>query len=127
MSENNGTPASIGETADALFASLQKRRENLLGDLKPSFPAIRRFLTGHTIGDRVYPGGKLSIETDSADCVVRIAIPLLGIEAQYRDTSGLSLLERLENDLDLETVPWDHSWEVKKKFREQQRKRIGLS
>lgn len=127
MNDQNGDVKTVGEIGAELLASLAKRRESLLIDLSTSFPAIRRFLLGSTRDGRTYPAGSIRIDADGTDCIVSLSIRVLGIEAIYRDQAGDSIVERIENDLDTERVPWDHSWEVKKKMREKARRDIGLA
>lgn len=127
MNDGNGDASAIGETCVDLLASLRKRRENLLGDLIAGFPAIRKHLLGYTLGDRTWPAGQFRIECDAAECVVSFQVPLLGVQASWRDINAGALLERIENDLDTGSAPWDHTWEVKKRNKEKARKAIGLA
>lgn len=127
MAEKDKNGEYIGEIAQHLLKTMNERRDVLLLDMNPGYPAIRKFLLGCEIGGRVYPAGSIRIETDSAECIVQLAIPMLGVSYTYRDTSADGLLERIENDLDTETVPWQHNWEVKKKQKERGRRAIGLA
>lgn len=127
MNDSNGSAKTVGDIGREMLSALVHRRQSLLIDLNPSFPALRRFLLGCELSGRIYPAGSIRIETDSGDCIVQLSIPMLGVQAVYRDQSVNAMLERIENDLDTETVPWDHSWEVKKKMREKARRDIGLA
>lgn len=127
MSDDNGAVSGIGEICDDLLASLRKRREYLLSELSAGYPAIRKHLLGYTVGGRTWPAGQFRIECDAAECIVTLTIPLLGVQASWRDVGADSLLERIENDLDTGNAPWDHTWEVKKKNKEKARRAIGLA
>jgi len=126
MAENNGLNG-LSEFAESVRRSMDERRRHLVADLSPAWPALRKFLIGGEIAGRVYPAGEIRIWSEVADVVVRLAIPPLGIQAEYREQSANSLIEQIENDLDTETVPWENDWQVKKKMRDKQRKAIGLS
>lgn len=126
MSENSRNGGDgIAHVAETLLVSLQKRRESLLADLTNGFPGIRKHLLGCQIGDRTYPAGTVRIECDSTECVVSLAIPMLGISARYSGTTADLLLEMIERDLDLEQVPWDHDWQTKKRMKEATRRSLG--
>lgn len=123
MSDENGKD-DFRESVDKLLDSLRARRERLLGDMSPGYPAIRKFLLGCEIAGRIYPAGKILIETDAAECIVRLEIPLLDLFAEYTGSSSNDLLERIENDLDTETVSWRQGWKSKKRIRERAERRI---
>ena len=117
MSKNGKEPHPVGEVVEAILGSLTKTDEHLLLDLEDQHPRLRVLLLGGSPGSGRAPAATLSFSRTAEGVGCRLAIPQLGVIADWDCGSFFGTLEVIELELGDNTVRWRSDWKRVKKER----------
>ncbi len=106
MTETNGKKLHISDTLQAVRRCVDAAEVNALADMKGNLDYVRRFLLGGVREDGTWPAGDMWFSFDGHELEIRISIRSLEVECRYSSDSWHGLLERVDNDLEHNTVPW---------------------
>ena len=101
------------EALDQIRRSMHVRDNTLQEPWTESLPELRKFL----LGTGPWPPGRIGVTRDAKHVVVRISIPDLDCQADYRGRSMEQCLETANTDLESNSVPWQPGWQTVRKER----------
>lgn len=113
--ETNGHVVKVSELVEQARDRLATDDGSLLRDMSEQYPFLRSFLIGGERNGQVWPAGQIFVYRETYGITVKLSIRTLGIEVTYRDSDASSLLELIENDLELNHTQWELNYKEKQR------------
>lgn len=116
MTENdNGQPVHVSKILQEAQKALERSDSRLLESWNETHPALRAVLLGATYAGDKWAAGSLSFRRDGHEILCTLRIDEYGLQAVIRDIDIEPLLDTLEFGLVNKNVPWDKTYQEKKK------------
>jgi len=115
MDSDNGKTVHVSKILQEAEKALERSDSRLLESWKDTHPALRAVVLGAEYASEKWAAGTISFRRDGHDVLCVLRIDDYGLQAVFRDSEIHSLLDTIEWALANKGVPWDKTYQEKKK------------
>ena len=115
MDEKNENRSLGGDFLNTVRTALDASDQHLLLPWTDAYPCVRAFVLNASAVNNGTLGGRIVLDRTPREIRVQLQLLDYGYVARWTDGDWDSALERIENDLDTGTAPWEPTFDQQKK------------